>query len=326
MYQRFILFAISVLCFSAVVVAQNPSDKMPEHLRYYFVFRHISLLTQNALAAERKGEDGSRYRLHYRNIALLNDHQMSQLNQMANECLRAVAVHDARIKQLVNEARAGILGGKLERGAPLPKPPAELKEIEAERDRVIKGAYTRLIDLFGEMEFRRFNERIEKSMQLRPLKISSREKGTRDINTVAYEEGLVDAVTMIQEAGDGNVLFYTATSLSPETFIYYDGIILGSIYNNDNGSLIYSSNPQGGPIVEIMKTIPAPPNTNLLGIGDHGVFAVYPHPVEPNWYFDPFCFSSDIPFPDPSEDTCYSIGQVIYLGFTTDSILTQAEP
>jgi hypothetical protein len=330
MFRRFIMFAISVLFLSAGVVAQNLSPQMPEHLRYYFVFRQLSLLNQKAVAAERKGEDSSKYRLHYKNFAKLSDRQMSQLDQIANDCLREVASYDDRIKQLVNEARAGLQGRKLEPGMPAPEPSAELKQIDAERDRVIRRAYTQLIDSFGEREFRRFNERIGKSVRVNPIQVGARKGESREIPAVASEAGMVNGITMIQEV-DGNVLFYTVTILDALTYFYYNSATVGSLYNGDTNSLIYSADALGGEIAEVMATIPALPNTTYVGLGQHYVVSI--SYVEPYGWFNPFCFGyDDFPLPDVGERTftgsegqCYSPTPYIHLGYTLKSIVTQGE-
>jgi hypothetical protein len=328
MLQRFILFAISIVFISTGAAAQNPSPKMPEHLRYYLVFRQVSLLNEKAVAAERKGEDGSKYRLHYKNFATLNDHQMSQLDQIANECLREVAAYDGRIKQLVNEARARIAGGKLEPGRPLPEPSAELKQIDAERDQTIRRAYTRLINAFGETEFKRFNERIEKSVRANPTQVAARAGETREHPTLANEEPKVSGITMIQEV-NGVVQLYTATSIDVTVYQFYDAAIVGSIYE-DNPSVIKAQAGQfGGMIAEVLLTTPAVPATGYVGFGEHYVIPYFYFGL-PGWY-DPYCFSQTLPLQHPGEMTwfapcncpCYVLNQYIFLGYTFDSIITQ---
>jgi hypothetical protein len=327
MLQRSILFMISILFISTVAMAQNPSAKTAEHIRYYFVFRQLSLLNQKAVVAEGKGEDGSRYRQHYKKFAKLNDHQMSQLDQIANDCLREIAVYEARGKQLVNEARARILEGNLEQGAPLPEPPAELKKIEAERDWVIKGAYRRLIDAFGETEFRRFNERIEKSVQVNPMQISGRDGGSREISTILPEVGMVNGFTMIQEV-DGEVLLYAATNLSYETAIYYTPITVGSIYQEDTGTLLAQAVADEYPYTQVILSTPALQAINYLGFGDHGLRLQ----IGGSSYLDPYCFRNIIPGVYLSEMTWIGcdcnctvpiLQQIIFLGSTYEALTSQ---
>lgn len=330
MLQRVVLLAFSVVLMLTGAMAQNPSPKTPEHLKYYFVFRQISLLNQKAVAAERKGEDGSRYRLHYKKFALLSDRQMSQLDQIANDCLREVAGYDARIKQLVNEVRARIPGGKLEPGRPLPKPPAELRQIDAERDRVIMRAYTRLLDAFGETEFRRFNERIGKSVRINTSQIGARESGSREIPVLPGEwQATVYGVSIIQENG-GTVLLYSATSIDGPGANAYDCIAIGSIYETDFSNLKSQGTVIGWPIAEVMISTPALQGTAYAGVGDHMVNAYISWP-NGSWY-DPACLSVifDQPILD-NERTWFGCGcncpgttpnPLIYLGMTIDNIIT----
>jgi hypothetical protein len=328
MLHRFILFVISILFISTGAVAQKLSAKTPEHLRYYFVFRQLSLLNQKAVAAERKGEDGSRYRLHYKKFAQLNDHQMSQLDQIANECLREVAVYDGRVKQLVNEARARIAGGKLEPGVSKPEPSAELKQIDAERDQIIRRAYSRLLSAFGEVEFKRFNERIERSIRINPIQVGARRGETREHPTLANEEAKVNGISMIQEV-DGIVQLYTATLLDATVYQFYDAAVVGAIYEGNPPVFKGEAGQFEGMIAEVLLTIPALPATEYFGLGDHYVIPYY-YFGELGWY-DPYCFSQTLPLQHPGEMTwfapcnctCYSFGPYIYMGSTIDGIITQ---
>jgi hypothetical protein len=333
MFKRSILFATCVVLLSTGALAQNPSLKTPEHLRYYFVFRQISLLNQKAVAAERKGEDASRYRLHYKNFALLNDRQMTQLDQIANECLRDVAAFDTRIKQLVNEARARITGAKLEPGVPLPETTAELKQIDAERDRIMRHAYARLNDAFGESEFKRFNEKIEKSVRVNPVQVGARASGLLDHPALANQEGRVNAVSMIQEV-DGIVQLYTATSLDAPVYLFYDAGVEGGIYEGDPLEIKALAGMVGLMIAEVLVTTPALPATEYLGLGAHYVVAYYFDATNGGWY-DPYCFSRNYePIPHLGEMTwliapqcsSYVLNPYIYLGATYDTLISQGEP
>jgi hypothetical protein len=333
MLRRSVLFAICAVLLSTGSMAQNPSPKTPEYLRYYFAFRQLSLLNQKAVAAERKGEDGSKYRLHYKNFALLNDRQMSQLDQIANDCLRDVAAFDTRIKQLVNEARARIPGSKLEPGVPLPEIISELKQIDAERDRIIRQSYTRLIDAFGETEFKRFNEKIEKSVRVNPVQVGARGGEPLGQTTLANQEAGVNGVSIIQEV-DGAVQLYAATLLDAAVIAFYDAGIVGSIYEGNPGVRKALAEGFGWQIAEVVVTTPALPATEYVGLGDHFVVPYYYDPAGGGWY-DPYCFSRRYePIPHLGEMTwlvgpeCagYSLTPYIYLGTTYDSIITQGEP
>lgn len=287
MLRRCIMFAIGIAVLSTVTFAQNPAPNIPEHLKYYYVFRQLSLLNQMWAAAERRGEDGSRYRQHYKKFASLDDQQMSQLNRIANECLQEVAVYDTRINQLVNETRAALPGKRLGPGVAAPAPPVELKQIDAQREGVLIRAQARLIDAMGETGFRRLNEAIEKSMHVNQVRVGGG-KGKQRENSAPTSEGeMVDEVTIIQEV-DSTVQLYTATSVTAEVYAYYDPGVEGEIY--EAGILkAQGASAGGGPTAEVILTIPALPATEYIGYGYHFVRPIYLY--EGYWWYDPYCFS-----------------------------------
>lgn len=322
MLQRCMLFALGIVMFSTVAFAQNPGTNLPEHLKYYFVFRQLSLLNQRAVAADMKGEDGSRYRQHYKNFASLNDLQLEQLNQIANECLQDVALYDARIKQLVDVKRAEILGNKYKPGALLPAPSEEEKQIGIERDQAIRQAYKRLIDAFGVNKFKLFNEKIEKSIRIKTTQPAVSNISPRDITSDCTEQGTVHGISMIQ-ADDGNIVFYTATEVDYVTYLYYDGGIEGLIYKDN--SVLSSEAAKGGPITEVILTAPLTQETNYDGYGLHFLIPIYAS--APPYYDDPLCFSTNPPNPEGSEATyvgckggCQVVTPSISLGYTLDKI------
>jgi hypothetical protein len=183
MSQRLVLLAVSMMAFMISAVAQNPAPtKPPEHVRYYFVFRHLALLNQKAVEAEKRGEDGKKFREHYKNYAKLNDGQVDQLNQVAADCLLDIAPLDARIKQMVAASRARVPDRKIAPSSSLPEPTAELKELDKERDQIMRRAYTRLREAFGEAEFNRFSGVIEKSVRLSATPVGAREGGPRKLS------------------------------------------------------------------------------------------------------------------------------------------------
>jgi hypothetical protein len=179
MSRRLILVGLSFFLLAPIALAQNPPTRPLEHVRYYLVFRHLAILNQKAAEAERKGEDSTKFRQYYKNKAMLSDQQASQLNQIANDCLREVGALDSRIKQIVSESRAKFPGGKLDTSAHRPEPTAGLREIDKERDLVMRRHYTRLRAAFGEVEFIKFNELITKTVRADYLPPGVRESGPR---------------------------------------------------------------------------------------------------------------------------------------------------
>jgi hypothetical protein len=331
MFQRAVLFAIGIVFLTTGVLAQNPSAKLPEYRRYYFVFRQIALLEQKAVAAEKRGDDGSGYRLHYQKFASLDDREMSQLNQIASDCLRDLAPLDDRVKELIAEARAKVQANKFAPGVSSPTLSATVKQIEASRDQIIRQAYARLLAAFGEAEFKRFGEMIDKSMHVKEMGVGASERGASESPTFAPEGGVVRGISMIQEL-DGEIRLYTATELDFQTALYYNAIVDGLIFNKDTGDLLSEFAAENFPIVELIVTAPALPATNYIGYGEHAVRTIFPGDAG---YKDPFCFSL-LPIPIfPGGPEVQIVGflpgqcflpiiaqQILILGITVDSIST----
>jgi hypothetical protein len=139
--------------------AQAPqASPLPRAVLYWLMFQHIKTLNSMAEKLEAENKDGRPYRDHYKINAKLDDMQMVQLNQIVEDCYRDVSEMDRRAKALIDEARARVPGGKLEPGQIPPSPPAQLKEMQKERDAMVEGAYNRLRETFGMKEFERFNK------------------------------------------------------------------------------------------------------------------------------------------------------------------------
>jgi hypothetical protein len=329
MFQRSILFAIGIVFLTTGILAQNPSANLPAHLRSYFVFRQLSLLEQKAVAAEKKGEDGSRYRLHYKKFASLDDSEMTQLNQIASDCLRDLAPLDDRVKELIAEARVKVGASKFGSVVSSPTLSAELKQIGANRDQIIRQADARLLAAFGEAEFKRFSEVIEKSLRVKETRVGADKNRSNEAPTFAPEGGMVHGISMIQEL-DGEIQLYTATEIDFQTALYYNAIVYGLIINNDTGDVLSEFATENIQIAEVIATAPELPATNYIAYGEHIVRAIYPGVAG---YKDPFCFSQ-LPIPifpggpevqivgSPGECYLPIITQTPVLGLTVDTIST----
>ncbi|HXO20089.1 MAG TPA: hypothetical protein VOA87_09215 [Thermoanaerobaculia bacterium] len=151
---------------AAPAIAAPPTeamDRLPDPVVYGQMFRHVVALGRKAEAAEQKGEDGSRFRLLYRQKAALDDDQDRRLQQIAGDCMAQVEQQDKKARQLIAAARAQT-GAKLLPGQAPPAPPAELKGLQAERDALILAARDRLHAAFGEDEFQRFDQFVRRTI------------------------------------------------------------------------------------------------------------------------------------------------------------------
>ena len=162
------LFAVGVVTFSGSKARSKPqpqsANQPPTHVVYWHLFRHVVFLNKKAEEVERKGEDGAKYRLRYKNLAQLNDQQSQLLNQIAADCYEQVRRQDEKAKRVIDAVRAQAPSGQLQPGQAPPPLPAELKPLQEERDRIILEAQKKLREGLGEQEFERFDRFVAKNL------------------------------------------------------------------------------------------------------------------------------------------------------------------
>jgi hypothetical protein len=145
--------------------ANSQSTQPPPHMSYWVMFQHIRLLNQQAEEAEQKGQDGSKYRKRYQTFARLTDPQAEALNTIALDTHRQVADMDARAKAIVAAVRAKTPNGRLRSGEKPPEVPAELRQMQTQRNQLIESGYNRLREAFGEAAFTSFDNFVKKQIE-----------------------------------------------------------------------------------------------------------------------------------------------------------------
>jgi hypothetical protein len=138
---------------------------LPQHIGYWVMFHHIALLNRQADEAESRGEDGSKYRLRYKKFANLNDPQSKLLTTIALDTYKQVMETDAKAKQLVAAIRARTPEGRLLAGEKLPVVPAELKELQGQRDGIIEFGYAKLRQGYGDSAFARLDKFVDRHIE-----------------------------------------------------------------------------------------------------------------------------------------------------------------
>ncbi len=131
-------------------------EPLPESVKYWVLFRHMTTLEAKAVAAERRGEDGAPYRSVFRTSAKLTEAQAAQLSSIAADCVARVEEKDQEALAIIRAARAAVPQGTLKKDETPPEPPAELKRLQSERDELIDAARESLRRAFGDREFARF--------------------------------------------------------------------------------------------------------------------------------------------------------------------------
>lgn len=128
----------------------------PPQVVYSALFHHVVAVKEQAEVEERQGKDASSLRSLFRDRADLSDVQAHLLNAIATDCVREVAVQDARAQEIINAFRLRFPPGRLPIGVKLPPPPPELAQMQEERDAMILRAGERLRLALDENEFQRF--------------------------------------------------------------------------------------------------------------------------------------------------------------------------
>jgi len=143
---------------------QQPNQNIRQQDIYEQMFRHYATLQSRAQAAEREGKDGSALRTFYQREAKLTGQQASQLDAVASDCINELERLDARAKQVVDEARARTPGGQLKKGEMPPAPPAELSDLQQQREMKVLQAREQLHTGFGDAEFARFDGFVQRTV------------------------------------------------------------------------------------------------------------------------------------------------------------------
>jgi len=136
---------------------RNVPGDLPEPVLYGTVFHHVIALQKQAAILEKKGEDGSKYRLLYRRRAKLDEQQARALDKIAADCQLEVTQQDQKAWQLIAAARAQVAGGRLAKGQTPKAPPKELAALQQERNDIVLKARDRLREALGDQEFERFD-------------------------------------------------------------------------------------------------------------------------------------------------------------------------
>jgi hypothetical protein len=148
-------------------------EPLPEAVKYWVVFRHLSTLEAKAAAAEKRGGDGTPYRSLFRTSAKLTEAQAARLSSVAADCVARVEEKDREALTVLRAARAAAARQAKAKGGIPPGPPAELQRLQRERDELIEQAREDLHRALGDQEFSRFqsfvDEKIAPAIHRQPL-------------------------------------------------------------------------------------------------------------------------------------------------------------
>lgn len=142
--------------------ARSQPRSVPDYVTYKHLFRHVVAFRKQAEENEREGKNGAVLRTFFKRKAQLSDEQVSALEQIAADCDEEVRQQDARAKVIIDNYKAQYPDGKVPHGETPKPPPPELKAMTQERNAIVLRARDRLRAAFGEGEFRRFDDFVQR--------------------------------------------------------------------------------------------------------------------------------------------------------------------
>jgi hypothetical protein len=141
----------------------SQSDALPPEARYLILFRRLaSSPSQNQISEPSEPRvERPNYRVVFQRSAHLSDEEARALNQIADNCMQKVTELDKRAREFIAAHRAENPPRKVAPGDPLPPPPAELSQLQQDRNNVILVAVEQIRIAFGDTEFKRFDEYVK---------------------------------------------------------------------------------------------------------------------------------------------------------------------
>lgn len=152
---------------SSATAPASPKDphSIPDQAIYRQLFHHHNALKKKADELQQQGKNGLELRSFYKQSAKLTDDQDRAFDQIASDCDRDVAKQDEKAQALITAVQRRYPKGRIPQGERPPEAPTELKAMQAERDDIILKARDRLRAAFGEQEFQRFSDFVEKNVK-----------------------------------------------------------------------------------------------------------------------------------------------------------------
>jgi hypothetical protein len=133
----------------------------PQHLVYRALFRHVAHLDEAAAKEDAAGRNGDSLRSYYKHSAALSDRDEASLKRIATECNNVVRALDQKSQQIILRVRSSYPNGRLMSRSALPALPQELKDLQVQRDGLIKGHIDRLKQALGDEASLKFDEFVQ---------------------------------------------------------------------------------------------------------------------------------------------------------------------
>jgi hypothetical protein len=142
----------------------NPND-IPDEIAFGQVFRQLEELNKKADQEQQNNRDGMKFRNLYKDMAGLSEKQARDLDRIAQQTNQRLKQLDQRAKQIINQIRSRVPGGRLQPGQAPPMPPPELEQLSEQRKTLILQSVSELRNNFGEAEFARFSDFVNRKVK-----------------------------------------------------------------------------------------------------------------------------------------------------------------
>jgi hypothetical protein len=109
----------------------------PEEVMYFFLFKKLESLEDQARRAESEGRSPDNYRKHFIRKISLTESENELLKQIATNCLSELEAMDVSVREIVRRAHEDLKRNPPRRGNPPPLPPAELTVLQRQRENTI---------------------------------------------------------------------------------------------------------------------------------------------------------------------------------------------
>lgn len=148
------------------------SGAIPLRVVYRQLFHHYAALQKKAAELESQGKNGATVRHYYKRQAKLSDKLDRELERIAAKTDKEVERLDKRAKEVIDNYRAQFPNGEMKKGETLPPAPPELQTLQEERNRAVLAGRDELRKVFGEEEFKRFDEFVQQNVasKMKPVR------------------------------------------------------------------------------------------------------------------------------------------------------------
>lgn len=106
----------------------------------------------------------------------LSDEEARALNQVADDCMQKVSELDKRASEIIAANRAANRSRRIAPGNPSTPPPAELSQLQQDRNNIVVVAIEQIRIAFGDTEFKRFDEYVMNQGDVRRAVLPSANK------------------------------------------------------------------------------------------------------------------------------------------------------